>query len=134
MVCFYLGCLTQTLAVRTDAIGESDAVQVLGNFPGSTDPPHQVAGWVSYEPWAGPDGTGIIASASTRYWTSMYYVLNALDGNGNTDVERIAAVVAYIFTIMIDGAVAGVMSAMLIGMNGNEREVNDKLRAIKNWM
>ena len=38
----------------------------------------------------------------------MYYVLNALDGNGNTDVERIAAVVAYIFTIMIDGAVAGV--------------------------
>jgi len=64
----------------------------------------------------------------------MYYVLNALDGNGNTDVERIAAVVAYIFTIMIDGAVAGVMSAMLIGMNGNEREVNDKLRAIKNWM
>ena len=134
MVRFFPHCLTQTLALRTDAIGESDTVQVLGNYQGSTDSPQEVAGWVSYEPWAGPDGTGMAASASTRYWTSMYYVLNALDGNGNTDVERIAAVVAYIFTIMIDGAVAGVMSAMLIGMNGNEREVNDKLRAIKNWM
>lgn len=134
MVRFFPRCLTQTLALRTDAIGESDTVQVLGNYQGSTDSPQEVAGWVSYEPWAGPDGTGMAASASTRYWTSMYYVLNALDGNGNTDVERIAAVVAYIFTIMIDGAVAGVMSAMLIGMNGNEREVNDKLRAIKNWM
>ena len=35
---------------------------------------------------------------------------------------------------MIDGAVAGVMSALMIGMTGNERGVNDKLRAIKAWM
>ena len=99
----------------------------------------EVVGWVFMEPWykAGtnplnPDALAV--TASTRYVSSMYYVFNALDGNGNTDSERMTAVFAYMMMVMIDGAVAGVMSALLIGMSGNEREVTDKLRGIKQWM
>lgn len=71
---------------------------------------------------------------STRYITSMYYVFNGLDGNGRTDVERAFAVFAYIVTVIIDGAVAGVLSAVMIQMGGTERQVNEKLAAAKTWM
>ena len=127
------------LACMWYAIGTAETPQVLGHFrssaiPDGEDPgtdPVETIGWVNYEPWAESDGTGYAVSDSTRYWMSMYQVLNALDGWAYTDLERKAAVFATIMTIMIDGAVAGVMSALLIGMSGNEREVNDKLRAIK---
>ena len=130
------------LACMWYAIGTAETPQVLGHFrssaiPDGEDPgtdPVETIGWVNYEPWAESDGTGYAVSDSTRYWMSMYQVLNALDGWAYTDLERKAAVFATIMTIMIDGAVAGVMSALLIGMSGNEREVNDKLRAIKMWM
>lgn len=94
----------------------------------------QVVGWVYLEPWSDRDSNDLVVSTSTKFISSMYYVFNALDGNGNTDVERMTAVFAYMMMVMIDGAVAGVMSALLIGMSGNEREVTDKLRAIKQWM
>jgi hypothetical protein len=71
---------------------------------------------------------------STRYITSMYYVFNALDGNGRTDGERAFAVFGYIVMVIIDGAVAGVLSSVLISMGGTERIVNEKLAATKSWM
>ena len=71
---------------------------------------------------------------STRYITSMYYVFNGLDGNGRTDAERAFAVFAYIVMVIIDGAVAGVLSAVMIQMGGTERIVNEKLAAAKSWM
>ena len=71
---------------------------------------------------------------STRYVTSMYYVFNALDGNGRTDQERAFAVFGYIIMVIIDGAVAGVLSSVMISMGGKEREVNEKLAAAKVWM
>lgn len=94
----------------------------------------QVVGWVYLEPWSDQDGNDMVVSTSTRFISSMYYVFNALDGNGNTNMERMTAVFAYMMMVMIDGAVAGVMSALLIGMSGHEREVTDKLRGIKQWM
>ena len=36
--------------------------------------------------------------------------------------------------VIIDGAVAGVLSALMISMGGKEREVNDRLRSAKQWM
>jgi hypothetical protein len=41
----------------------------------------------------------------------MYFVFGSLDGFG-TDSERTFGIFAYICTIMIDGAVAGVMSSV----------------------
>ena len=35
---------------------------------------------------------------------------------------------------MIEGAVAGVLSAMLISMGGSDRELTEKLKAAKMWM
>lgn len=71
---------------------------------------------------------------STRYITSMYYVFNALDGNGRTDGEKAFAVFGYIVMVIIDGAVAGVLSSVMIQMGGTERLVNEKLAATKSWM
>ena len=36
--------------------------------------------------------------------------------------------------VMIEGAVAGVLSAMLISMGGSDRELTEKLKAAKMWM
>ena len=85
---------------------------------------------MSYEPWAGPDGTGANCFRIDEVLDFDVLCAQRSDGNGNTDVERIAAVVAYIFTIMIDGAVPGHVG----NAHRHERqrgEVNDKLRAIK---
>ena len=61
-------------------------------------------------------------SDGTRYSTSMYYVFNPVE-NAETDVERIYAVVAYLLLVIIDGSVAGLISATLVGMNGADQEV-----------
>ena len=130
-------------------IGDEPSYQQLGYYQSGTDGYAEdegliaVVGWVFMEPWfkegfehcdGDCGGDALAVTPSTRYISSMYYVFNALDGNGNTDSERMAAVFAYMMMVMIDGAVAGVMSALLIGMSGNEREVTDKLRGIKQWM
>jgi len=140
---FMLGVIVFTAHFLTCiwySVGDDPTSQVLGYYqPGSEgheeyDGEVSVVGWVYLEPWAAEDGLDFIVSSSTKYVSSMYYVFNALDGNGNTDAERGMAVFAYMMMVMIDGAVAGVMSALLIGMSGNEREVTDKLRGIKQWM
>eukprot|EP01052_Picozoa_sp_SAG31_P014108 SAG31_NODE_866_length_11370_cov_4.806761_4_plen_376_part_00 len=72
-----------------------------------------------------PDGT--------RYTTSMYYVFNPVE-NADTDVERIYAILAYLLLVLIDGSVAGLISASLVGMNGADREVADRMRSVRAWM
>ena len=57
-----------------------------------------------------------------RYASSMYYVFNALE-NGTTDAERSFGVLSFFVVVMIDGAVAGVLSAMMISMGGSDREI-----------
>ena len=99
----------------------------------------QIPGWVAQQSWGkspGPraeEDLEYSVSTSTRYIASMYFVFNALDNFG-TDLERMIGIFAYLCTILIDGAVAGVMSALLVGMSGADREINDKLRAAKRWM
>ena len=74
-----------------------------------------------------------VVSGGSRYITSMYYVFNPVE-NGLTDAERVFAIVAYMLLVVVDGSVAGLISATLVGMNGGEREISDKLRAVKTWM
>lgn len=96
-------------------------------------------GWVNKEPWYKPNSTEFseYCTTGTRYTTSMYYVFNALDGANDptpTDMEKVMAVVALICTIIIDGAVAGVIGSMLISMGGKDAEANDMLRGVKAWL
>ena len=51
--------------------------------------------------------------------------------NGLTDAERVFAIVAYMLLVVVDGSVAGLILATLVGMSGGEREISDKLCAVK---
>jgi hypothetical protein len=46
----------------------------------------------------------------------VYNVFNVMDRQSETSTERVFAVFGYVVLIMIDGAVAGVMSALMITM------------------
>lgn len=86
--------------------------------------PAYTEGWVLTE-WGNlssvPDTMADIPM-SARYSSSMYYVFNALE-NGTTDAERMFGVFSFFVVVMIDGAVAGVLSAMMISMGGADREI-----------
>ena len=86
--------------------------------------PTYTEGWVLTE-WGNltsfPDTLADIP-LSARYSSSMYYVFNALE-NGTTDAERMFGVFSFFVVVMIDGAVAGVLSAMMISMGGADREI-----------
>eukprot|EP01043_Picozoa_sp_COSAG02_P055844 COSAG02_NODE_6538_length_3509_cov_31.003603_4_plen_373_part_00 len=70
-----------------------------------------------------------------RYVTSLWSVFGSIDPDvAHTPPERFFAVFAYVCLVMIDGAVAGVLSAVMISMGGKEREVNERLRSAKLWM
>ena len=70
-----------------------------------------------------------------RYVTSLWSVFGSIDPDvAHTPPERFFAVFAYVCLVIIDGAVAGVLSAVMISMGGKEREVNDRLRSAKLWM
>jgi hypothetical protein len=70
-----------------------------------------------------------------RYVTSLWSVFGSIDPDvAQTPPERFFAVFAYVCLVIIDGAVAGVLSAVMISMGGKEREVYDRLRSAKLWM
>ena len=73
-------------------------------------------------------------SLGFKYFTSMWYVFGSLDPKYLTLPERTFAILAYFTMVVIDGAVAGVLAAILIRMGGKDQEVNDKLKAAKMWM
>lgn len=83
-----------------------------------------IDGWVAVE-WGNvsvhPDTLADIP-IQARYTSSMYYVFNALE-NGSTDAERTFGILSFFVVVMIDGAVAGVLSAMMISMGGADREI-----------
>lgn len=81
-------------------------------------------------PW-GPvaSDTGVY----TRYITSTYLVLNALE-NGGTTSERGFALVAELMRDFILGMVAGLMTTISMATNGGEQESQWKLRSLKGWM
>ena len=70
-----------------------------------------------------------------RYITSLWSVFGSIDPDvAHTTPERCFAVFAYVCLVIIDGAVAGLLSSVMISMGGKDREVNDRLRAAKLWM
>eukprot|EP01043_Picozoa_sp_COSAG02_P018984 COSAG02_NODE_901_length_16056_cov_52.549477_10_plen_716_part_00 len=92
---------------------------------------HLHFGWVHKE-WSPANDTSV--SLSIRYYTAMYSVFNLLDRDSEIQSEMRFAVLGHFVLIMFDGAVAGVMSAMMIAMQGNEREYNDRISTAKQWM
>lgn len=73
-------------------------------------------------------------SLTSRYVTSMYYVIGSLEPRYRTLPERGFAIFAFVCVLIIEGAVAGVLSSILIRIGGKDQEVNDKLKAAKLWM
>lgn len=75
-----------------------------------------------------------VVGVGTRYVTSLYFVFNALEPHFQTTGEKGFAVMAELAMAAIYGALAGVMSTILMGMRGNEQESQNKLRALRQWM
>eukprot|EP01052_Picozoa_sp_SAG31_P048882 SAG31_NODE_10439_length_1139_cov_0.935577_1_plen_366_part_01 len=112
MTCFYY------------LIGTSDMLVALEGQPDVV-----VHGWVNVEPnWN--EKTPVFPS---RYVSSAYYVLNALE-NGSTDAERAFALLAEFMRDVILGMVAGLMTTILMAINSTDNEVQWKVRALKGWM
>ena len=88
-------------------------------------------GWVNSE-WSPSNDTRV--SLWTRYTAAIYNVFNPLDRSSETEAERRFAVFGHVILIMVDGAVAGVMSALMISMQGHEREYNERITIAKDWM
>jgi hypothetical protein len=55
-----------------------------------------------------------------RYMTSMFFVLGSLEPQFRTLPERCFAVFGFVCVLIIEGAVAGVLSSILIRMGGAE--------------
>jgi hypothetical protein len=64
----------------------------------------------------------------------MWYVFGSLDPKNRTLPERAFALLAYVVMVIIDGAVAGVLSSVMIRMGGKEAQINEKIKAAKMWM
>ena len=88
-------------------------------------------GWVEKE-WSPSNDTSV--SLRIRYSTALYSVFNLLDRGSETQIEQNFAVFGHTILLMVDGAVAGVMSALIITMQGNEREYNERINTAKEWM
>lgn len=87
-------------------------------------------GWVNTE-WEPASDTAV--SLMDRYTASLYRVFSVMDLS-RTNLERRCAVLYHVLLLMVDGLVAGVMSALMISMQGQEREYNDKMAVAKQWM
>ena len=67
-------------------------------------------------------------SLGDKYIAAMWSVFNALEpGTSNTSSEKLFAMIGYLVQVMIDGAVIGVFSSVMMSMGGKERAVHDKL-------
>ena len=89
-----------------------------------------LTGWVATE-WG--EHTNDV-SIGTRYFTAMYYVFNALEPHFQTITEKGFAVFANLVMGIIYGALAGVISTIMMGMKTNDQEVQNKLRSMRSWM
>eukprot|EP01052_Picozoa_sp_SAG31_P021053 SAG31_NODE_1609_length_7753_cov_12.390253_7_plen_135_part_00 len=63
----------------------------------------------------------------------MYLVLNALE-NGNTSSEMLTAVFGELLLMFIYGAMAGLMSTVMLAKFQSEQDTGDKLKALRKWM
>lgn len=70
---------------------------------------------------------------STRYTTSMYYVLNSLS-RGFTTAEKVFGVLADFTRDIILGLVASLMTTITMSMASDDNTVAMKLQKLKRWM
>ena len=68
-----------------------------------------------------------------RYFTSMYYVLNALE-TGSTIGERGFGIFAEFMRDLILGLIAGLLSTILMAMNSDDGETTAKLQGLKGFL
>jgi hypothetical protein len=129
-----LTCLWYVVGLHNQVV-VSGRGRELGRADSWNDPwSATVLSWVHQQPWFEQNSSELIVTHWRQYLSSMYFVLNALDGYGQTDNEKVMGVVALVFTMLIRGAIAGIMSAMLISLGGKDQEMNDQLRGIKKWL
>ena len=102
------------------------------NGPICDENENRLHGWVFME-WGEAVEAGRIP-AGTRYLTSMYYIFNALEPHFRTEAELVFAVVAELVMALIYGALAGVISTIMMGTRGNEQESQRKLQSLRTWM
>lgn len=73
-------------------------------------------------------------TVAVRYWTSLYYVFNALEPHILTVGERGFATLAELVMAIIYGSIAGVMSTIMIGLRGNDNETHAKMGSLRLWL
>jgi hypothetical protein len=74
-----------------------------------------------------------VSRCGIRYVASLYFVFNALE-NGMTTSERGFAVFAELCVGFIFGALAGLMSSVMITLRGNQAEVGNALHGLNIWL
>lgn len=72
-------------------------------------------------------------STRTKYITSLYYVLNALEYS-HTSSERAFAVFAELIRDVILGLVAGMITTIVMTISNNDNEATIKIKNLKQWM
>lgn len=97
------------------------------------DEPGLLRGWV-YMEFGSMAEQSLVPSVGVRYWTSLYYVFNALEPHILTDGERGFAVLAELVMAIIYGSIAGVMSTIMMGMQGSTHETQAKIRGLRRWV
>lgn len=96
-----------------------------------------IKGWVNTELESSFDSRLVQGvSFRDRYALAMYYVMHvpSFAPGGTTRSERDFAIVNFVFMLLLEGAVAGVLSATIIGMSAKQAEISAKLKAVRQWM
>eukprot|EP01051_Picozoa_sp_SAG22_P014633 SAG22_NODE_1805_length_3533_cov_1.343040_3_plen_498_part_00 len=139
---FLIVLIAHMLACFFYHIGDSDG-QTLGSE-------WRVQGWVELEDgWTYRNGSVVTTEPedctniegkldcriglSTRYLTSMYYVLNALE-HGYTSAERGYGVFAELIRDVILGLVAGLITTIAMSLSQSDHEADHKLARLAKWM
>eukprot|EP01052_Picozoa_sp_SAG31_P007733 SAG31_NODE_373_length_16597_cov_21.519518_5_plen_705_part_00 len=106
----------------------------------STEEEGREVGWVNREMdgliAGGPERPGFNVTGDhefSRYVTSLFMVLEGRRW-AHTTVERFAAILGYLCTIVIAGSVNGLITANLVGMGAVDKAVARKCRSVQTWM
>lgn len=118
--------------VDEECFFESDTIPCTydASNPGE---PGILRGWVFME-FGSMAEPSLAPTLGARYWTSLYYVFNALEPHILTVAERGYAVMAELVIAIIYGSIAGVMSTIMIGLQGTGNEAQAKMGGLRRWV
>lgn len=131
-----LACVFYVMGKQTETLAETN---------------HTNLGWVYVEDgWcapadghehpggnAGHQGCDVdygVDSAFVEYFTSLYYVLNALEAPGTTTYERIFGIIAELMRDIILGLVASLITTISLSSGSMDAESATRMRGLKLWM